>query len=155
MASTVSSLINGGERVTPHIGLTCRDRDGKVTRTYKTKDKGSVVSKETSEILRGLLHQVVAEGTGKNGQVAGFAVGGKTATSQMLPRGSGKYIASFIGFAPAEDPEVLAIVIIHEPQGIYYGGTIAAPVCSQLFENILPYLGVEETEKNTDSAVAQ
>lgn len=155
MASTVSSLINGGERVTPHIALTCRDRDGKVTRTYKTKDKGSVVSKETSEILRGLLHQVVAEGTGKNGQVAGFAVGGKTATSQMLPRGSGKYIASFIGFAPAEDPEVLAIVIIHEPQGIYYGGTIAAPVCSQLFENILPYLGVEETEKNTDSAVAQ
>ena len=122
-----------------------------MTRTYKTKDKGSVVSKETSEILRGLLHQVVAEGTGKNGQVAGFAVGGKTATSQMLPRGSG----NFIGFAPAEDPEVLAIVIIHEPQGIYYGGTIAAPVCSQLFENILPYLGVEETEKNTDSAVAQ
>lgn len=134
MASTVSSLINGGERVTPHIALTCRDRDGKVTRTYKTKDKGSVVSKETSEILRGLLHQVVAEGTGKNGQVAGFAVGGKTATiCRCFLAGAEMYIASFIGFAPAEDPEVLAIVIIHEPQGIYYGGTIAAPVCSQLF----------------------
>ena len=87
---------------------------------------------------------MVAEGTGKNGQVEGYSVGGKTATSQMLPRGSGKYIASFIGFAPAEDPQVLAIVIIHEPQGIYYGGTIAAPVVSQLFENILPYLGIEQ-----------
>lgn len=155
MATTVSSLINGGKRICPHIALTSRSRDGEIHRRYTPDDKGRVLSEKTSQTLRGLLYQVVAEGTGKNGQVEGFAVGGKTATSQMLPRGSGKYIASFIGFAPADDPQVLAIVIIHEPQGIYYGGTIAAPVCSELFENILPYLGVEQIEKNTDGAVAQ
>lgn len=155
MATTVSSLINGGKRICPHIALTSRSREGEVHRRYTSDDKGRVLSEKTSQTLRGLLYQVVAEGTGKNGQVEGFAVGGKTATSQMLPRGSGKYIASFIGFAPADDPQVLAIVIIHEPQGRYYGGTIAAPVCSELFENILPYLGVEQIEKNTDGAVAQ
>ena len=115
MATTVSSLINGGKRICPHIALTSRSRDGEVHKRYTPDDKGRVLSEKTSQTLRGLLYQVVAEGTGKNGQVEGFAVGGKTATSQMLPRGSGKYIASFIGFAPADDPQVLAIVIIHEP----------------------------------------
>lgn len=144
MATTVSSLINGGTRITPHIAVETRNRMGEKVHTFSYEDQGRTVSEETSETLRYLLYQVVAEGTGKNGQVEGYSVGGKTATSQMLPRGSGKYIASFIGFAPAEDPQVLAIVIIHEPQGIYYGGTIAAPVVSQLFENILPYLGIEQ-----------
>ncbi len=142
MASTVSSLINGGKRITPHVGVKTGVRGEKKTETLKYKNRGRVVSKDTSETLQYLLYQVVAEGTGKNGQVEGYAVGGKTATSQMLPRGSGKYIASFVGFAPADDPQVLALVVIHEPVGIYYGGTIAAPVVSQLFSNILPYLNI-------------
>lgn len=142
MAATVSSLVNGGKRITPHVGVETRNRGDKRGETLKYKNRGRVVSKKTSETLQYLLYQVVAEGTGKNGQVEGYAVGGKTATSQMLPRGSGKYIASFVGFAPADDPQVLALVIIHEPVGIYYGGTIAAPVVSQLFSNILPYLNI-------------
>ena len=142
MATTVSSLVNGGKRITPHVGVAAGERKGAAKETFHYANKGSVVSKDTSETLQYLLYQVVAEGTGKNGQVEGYAVGGKTATSQMLPRGSGKYIASFVGFAPADNPQVLALVIIHEPMGIYYGGTIAAPVVSQLFENILPYLDV-------------
>lgn len=143
MAATVSSLINGGKRITPHCAVEVRDKDGKSQKTFRYPAESGVVSAETSEKLRYLLHMVVSEGTGKNGQVQGFSVGGKTATSQMLPRGSGKYIASFVGFAPAEDPQVLALVIIHEPVGVYYGGTIAAPVAGQLFSNILPYLGIE------------
>lgn len=146
MATTVSSLLNGGRRITPHVALEVRNGQGELQKRFSYEEKGRVVSEETSEKLRYLLHMVVSEGTGKNGQVAGFSVGGKTATSQMLPRGSGKYIASFIGFAPAEDPQVLAIVIIHEPVGTYYGGTIAAPVASQLFANILPYLGIPQEE---------
>ena len=142
MAATVSSLVNGGKRITPHVGVETRNRGDKRGETLKYKNRGRVVSKKTSETLQYLLYQVVAEGTGKNGQVEGYAVGGKTATSQMLPRVSGKYIASFVGFAPADDPQVLALVIIHEPVGIYYGGTIAAPVVSQLFSNILPYLNI-------------
>lgn len=142
MATTVSSLVNGGKRVTPHVAVESRERNGDEKKVFRYPDKGNVVSKDTSETLQYLLYQVVSEGTGKNGQVEGYAVGGKTATSQMLPRGSGKYIASFVGFAPADDPQVLALVIIHEPVGIYYGGTIAAPVVSQLFTNILPYLEI-------------
>ena len=104
------------------------------------------MSEETSAALRYLLNQVVSSGTGKNGGVEGYAIGGKTATSQTLPRSSGRYIASFVGFAPADDPQVLALVIIHDPQGVYYGGTIAAPVVRDLFTNILPYLGIAKSE---------
>jgi stage V sporulation protein D (sporulation-specific penicillin-binding protein) len=145
MAATVSSLINGGKRITPHVAVEVKNEQGETTETFVYEEGQQILSEETSEQLRYLLEMVVAEGSGKNAQVAGFSIGGKTATSQMLPRGSGKYIASFIGFAPAEDPEVLAVVIIHEPVGSYYGGTIAAPVAAKLFANILPYL--EEGEK--------
>jgi stage V sporulation protein D (sporulation-specific penicillin-binding protein) len=143
MAATVSSLVNGGHRITPHVAVEVRSGEGELQKTFSYDDTEQIISEETSEQLQYLLQMVVSEGTGVNGQVAGFSIGGKTATSQMLPRGSGKYIASYIGFAPAEDPQVLAIVIIHEPVGTYYGGTIAAPVGGQLFANILPYLGIE------------
>ena len=145
LASTVSSLINGGMRVTPHVAREVRNTQGDLIHTF-TYDQERIVSEETSATLRYLLNQVVSDGTGRNGAVEGYAVGGKTATSQTLPRSSGRYIASFIGFAPAEDPQVLALVVIHDPQGVYYGGTIAAPVVQELFSNILPYLGIEKSE---------
>ena len=122
-----------------------RDSQGELIEQF-TYEGERIVSEETSETLRYLLNQVVSSGTGRNGAVEGYAIGGKTATSQTLPRSNGRYIASFIGFAPAQDPQVLALVIIHDPQGIYYGGTIAAPVVRELFENILPYLGIEKSE---------
>ncbi len=140
LISTVSMLINGGTRVTPHIGLRTVAPDGTVVEEFVYNTEEGLVSEETSATLRELLEKVVSEGTGRNGYVEGFSVGGKTATSQTLPRGSGRYIASFVGFAPAEDPQVIALVVIHNPKGVYYGGTIAAPVVRQLFENILPYL---------------
>ncbi len=140
LAVTASSIVNGGRRVTPHFGVKTVDSDGKSVHTFTYPVKDHVVSAETSETMRYILEQVVAEGSGKNGAVEGYKVGGKTATSQTLPRGSGRYIASFLGFAPADDPQVLAIAIINNPQGTYYGGQIAAPVVRQLFENILPYL---------------
>lgn len=145
LATTVSSLINGGVRVTPHVAREVRDSQGELIEQF-TYEGERIVSEETSETLRYLLNQVVSSGTGRNGDVEGYAIGGKTATSQTLPRSNGRYIASFIGFAPAQDPQVLALVIIHDPQGIYYGGTIAAPVVRELFENILPYLGIEKSE---------
>lgn len=145
LATTVSSLINGGVRVTPHVAREVRDSQGELIEQF-TYEGERIVSEETSEMLRYLLNQVVSSGTGRNGAVEGYAIGGKTATSQTLPRSNGRYIASFIGFAPAQDPQVLALVIIHDPQGIYYGGTIAAPVVRELFENILPYLGIEKSE---------
>ena len=137
LATTVSSLINGGVRVTPHVAREVRDSQGELIEQF-TYEGERIVSEETSETLRYLLNQVVSSGTGRNGAVEGYAIGGKTATSQTLPRSNGRYIASFIGFAPAQDPQVLALVIIHDPKGIYYGGTIAAPVVRELFENILP-----------------
>lgn len=140
LAVTASSIVNGGRRVTPHFGVKTVDSDGKNGHTFTYPVKDHVVSAETSETMRYILEQVVTEGSGKNGAVEGYKVGGKTATSQTLPRGSGRYIASFLGFAPADDPQVLAIAIINNPQGTYYGGQIAAPVVRQLFENILPYL---------------
>lgn len=140
LATTVSSIINGGRRITPHFGVSVADSDGGNRQEFTYPVRENVVSQETSETMRYILEQVVAEGGGKNGAVEGYRIGGKTATSQTLPRGSGKYIASFLGFAPADDPQVLAIAIIHHPQGMYYGGQIAAPVVRQLFENILPYL---------------
>lgn len=141
LATTVSSIINGGNRVTPHLAVMSADREGNNTKKFSYPVTKNIVSEETSETLQMILEQVVAEGTGKNGYVEGASVGGKTATSQTLPRGSGRYIASYIGFAPADDPQVLALAIIHNPQGVYYGGQVAAPVVRQLFENILPYLG--------------
>lgn len=143
LAATVSTIINGGTRITPHFGVDIQDDEGKVIKTFAYEEKENVVSAETVEKMRYGLEKVVAEGSGNKAYIAGYRIGGKTATSQTLPRGSGKYISSFIGFAPAEDPQVLALVVIHNPQGIYYGGTIAAPVINELFANILPYLGVE------------
>ncbi len=143
LATTVSTIINGGTRITPHFGVDIQDDEGNVIKTFEYEEKENVVSAETVEKMRYGLEKVVAEGSGNKAYIAGYRIGGKTATSQTLPRGSGKYISSFIGFAPAEDPQVLALVVIHNPQGIYYGGTIAAPVINELFSNILPYLGVE------------
>lgn len=143
LATTVSEIINGGRRVTPHFGVCTKDAQGNISHIFEYPVIENVVSSETSETMRYMLEQVVSNGGGKNGYVEGFLVGGKTATSQTLPRSNGVYIASFIGFAPADDPKVLAIAIINHPQGTYYGGQIAAPVVRQLFENILPYLEIE------------
>jgi len=140
MATTVASLINGGKRITPHIGVRVQEDTGNTIKKYNYKEGKKMVTEETSETLQYLLEQVVDGGTGSNGYVEGYRVGGKTATSQTLPRNSGRYIASFIGFAPADDPEILALAIVHNPKGIYYGGQVAAPIIRQLFENILPYL---------------
>lgn len=143
LATTVSEIINGGRRVTPHFGVCTQDAQGNISHIFEYPVTENVVSSETSETMRYMLEQVVSNGGGRNGYVEGFLVGGKTATSQTLPRSNGVYIASFIGFAPADDPQVLAIAIINHPQGTYYGGQIAAPVVRQLFENILPYLEIE------------
>ncbi len=140
LAVTASSIINGGRRITPHFGVKVADSDGSNSKVFSYPVREHVVSEETSATMRYILEQVVAEGSGRNGAVEGYRVGGKTATSQTLPRGSGRYIASFLGFAPADNPQVLAVAIINNPQGTYYGGQIAAPVVRQLFENILPYL---------------
>ena len=144
LLTTVSSIVNGGNRITPHFGMEALDGEGNVVETYTYPVRKGIVSEEISAIMRNILEQVVAEGTGKNGAVAGFRVGGKTATSQTLPRGTGKYIASYIGFAPADDPQVIAIAIVNEPKGVYYGSQVAAPIVRQIFENILPYLGIVE-----------
>ncbi len=150
LAATVSSLINGGTRVTPHFGVEIRDGEGNLLKKLSYEQKEGIVSKETSETMRYLLEKVVSEGGGKKAYIEGYRIGGKTATSQTLPRGTNKYISSFIGFAPADDPQVLAMAIIHNPQGIYYGGTIAAPVIQDIFSNILPYLGIEKEEIITE-----
>ncbi|MDE6662254.1 MAG: peptidoglycan glycosyltransferase [Lachnospiraceae bacterium] len=140
LAVTAASIVNGGRRVTPHFGVRIVSADGNDSKSFAYKIKDNVLSKETSETMRYILEQVVENGGGKKAYIEGYRIGGKTATSQTLPRGSGKYIASFLGFSPADDPEVLALCIINNPQGVYYGGQIAAPVVKQLFENILPYL---------------
>ena len=136
----VSAGINGGTLVTPHVAVEKKNPSTKEITEYEYSTKGGAVSKETSATLRELLEAVVAEGTGKNGQVEGYRVGGKTATSEKLPRRSGKYISSFLGFAPANQPEILGLILIDEPQGTYYGGVIAAPVMAEIFQNVLPYL---------------
>ena len=146
LLTTASSIINGGNRITPHLGMEALNRDGEVEQVFTYPVETGIVSEETSATMRYILETVVAEGSGRNGQVQGFRVGGKTATSQTLPRGSGRYISSFIGFAPADDPQVIALAIINNPQGVYYGGQVAAPIIRQLYENILPYLGLEKTE---------
>lgn len=136
----VSAGINGGKLVTPHLAMEKKDSITKEITQYEYHIKPGAVSEETSQTLRELLEAVVAEGTGKNGQVDGYRVGGKTATSEKLPRRSGKYISSFLGFAPADHPKILGLVLIDEPQGVYYGGVIAAPVMAEIFQNVLPYL---------------
>ena len=146
MLTTVSSIINGGRRVTPHLGVEVLDKKGNTLETYSYKEGKDVVSEETSETMRMLLESVVSEGSGKNAYIEGYQIGGKTATSQTLPRSANRYIASFIGFAPADQPQVIGMVIIHDPQGVYYGGTIAAPVLKDIYDNVLPYLGIEKEE---------
>lgn len=140
LVTTVSSIINGGMRVTPHFGVSVQDADGNTVKTFSYETHENICTAETSETMRYLLEKVVSEGTGKNAKIEGFSIGGKTATSQTLPRSDHKYISSFLGFAPADNPQVLVLVVINNPQGIYYGGTIAAPVAKEIFENILPYL---------------
>lgn len=143
LLTAASAIINGGTLVTPHFGREIRSRDGRLIKTLTYETKENVISKETSETMKQLLEAVVSGGTGKRAYLPGFRVGGKTATSEKLPRRSGKYISSFIGFAPADNPQVIALVLIDEPVGIYYGGTVAAPVIADLFNNILPYMGIE------------
>lgn len=143
----VSAVINGGNLVTPHLGMYTTDAEGNEQTVFNYPVKSGAISSETSETMKELLGLVVSEGTGKNGQVAGYSVGGKTATSQKLPRGSGKYIASFIGFAPVDDPKIIGIILIDEPVGTYYGGTIAAPVMSEIYQMVLPYLFPEDKQE--------
>lgn len=155
LATTVSSLINGGNRVTPHFGVDIRDDQGNVVETFQYDTGEQIISEETSATMRTLLEKVVAEGGGNKAYIEGYSIGGKTATSQTLPRSAHRYISSFLGFAPADHPQVLTMVIINNPQGVYYGGTIAAPVVKDIYSNILPYLGIEKAEtiedpKNTD-----
>ncbi len=152
LVTTVSSIINGGTRVTPHFGVSIQDAEGNVIKRFSYDQTENIVSGETSETVRSLLKQVVSEGGGKKAKIAGYSIGGKTATSQTLPRSANKYISSFLGFAPAEDPQALVLVIINNPQGIYYGGTIAAPVAREIFENILPYLNIPYDEQEAKEA---
>lgn len=155
LATTVSSIINGGNRVTPHFGVETKNAEGEVTHTFVYEQKEHIVSEETSTTMRYLLEKVVSEGSGKNAALEGFSIGGKTATSQTLPRSEKRYISSFLGFAPADEPQVLALIIINNPQGVYYGGTIAAPVCRDLFSNILPYLGIEQAPVTEDAEIQE
>ena len=144
MAATVSALVNGGKRVTPHFGVRILDKDKETVRELKYDDGKQIVSEETSRTMQALLESVVSEGSGKNAKIEGYHIGGKTATSQTLPRSANKYISSFIGFAPAANPQILGMCVIYNPQGVYYGGTIAAPVIRDIFDNIFPYLGIEK-----------
>ena len=145
LATTVSSIVNGGRRITPHLGMAVLDSSGKAVEEFEYEVREGIVSEETSETMRTLLKSVVEEGSGKNGYIEGYSIGGKTATSQTLPRSANRYISSFLAFAPAEEPQVLGMVVIHDPQGVYYGGTIAAPVLRDIYDNVLPYLGIEKS----------
>jgi len=145
-----SAVVNGGTLVTPHFGLWTTDENGRKIKTFQFPETKNAIKKETSDMMKELLEAVVAEGSGSKGQVEGFRVGGKTATSEKLPRGNGKYISSFLGFAPADNPQIIGIIMIDEPVGIYYGGTIAAPVMSEMFSNILPYMGLEADYTETE-----
>ena len=140
LVTTVSSIINGGTRITPHFGVEVRETDGTLVETFSYDKREEICSRETSETMQYLLEKLVSEGGGKNAKIEGYAIGGKTATSQTLPRSEHRYISSFLGFAPADDPKVLVIAIINNPKGTYYGGLIAAPVVKEIMENILPYL---------------
>lgn len=146
LAVMASSVVNGGRRVTPHFGVSIQDQNGNVLKKFSYEVRDGVVSKEVSAQMREILEKVVSEGSGNKAYLEGYRIGGKTATSQTLPRSAHKYISSFLGFAPANDPQVLAVCIVHDPQGIYYGGTVCAPVVKNIFANILPYLGIEKEE---------
>ena len=150
LAATVSSIINGGIRVTPHLGVKVQKEDGTLKEVYQYTEQERILSKETSEKMREILEQVVSGGSGKNAAIEGYLIGGKTATSETLPRSAHKYISSFIGFAPADDPQVVGLCVIRNPSGVYYGGTIAAPVIRDVFENVLPYLGIEAAEGESE-----
>ena len=153
MLRAVSAIVNGGRLVTPHFGLYTGSSDGSVVNEFAYSTQDEAISSQTSETMKKILEGVVSEGGGTKAYIDGYSIGGKTATSQKLPRGSGKYISSFIGFAPADTPQVIAMCLIDEPTGVYYGGTIAAPVVKTLYENILPYIGIERSvqlEKNDD-----
>ena len=152
LAATVCSLINGGHQITPHFGVEVREDDGTLMETLFYKEGKQIVSEQVSKTMRAILEKVVSEGGGKKAYIEGYHIGGKTATSETLPRSANKYISSFLGFVPAEDPRILGICIINNPQGVYYGGTICAPVMRTVFENILPYLGIEkEAAQETDA----
>ena len=150
LAATVSALVNGGKMVTPHVATDVLDEEGNVVKHLNFPEKEGVLSEETSRTVREILESVVSEGSGKNAYLEGYSIGGKTATSQTLPRSANRYISSFLGFAPAENPQILGLCIIHDPQGVYYGGTIAAPVIRDIFENVLPYLDIPKTGKVQD-----
>ncbi len=154
LITTASSIINGGSRVTPHFGLRVTSAGGESVHTFSWPVKSGILSEETSANMRYLLEQVVAEGGGKKAALEGYRIGGKTATSEKLPRSANKYIASFLGFAPADDPQVIALITIDEPEGVYYGGTIAAPVIADIFQNILPYLGIEKESAQAETVFA-
>ena len=152
LAATVCSLINGGHQITPHFGVEVREDNGTLLETLSYKEGKQIVSEQVSKTMRAILEKVVSEGGGKKAYIEGYHIGGKTATSETLPRSANKYISSFLGFVPAEDPRILGICIINNPQGVYYGGTICAPVMRTVFENILPYLGIEkEAAQETDA----
>ena len=156
LAATVASLINGGKRITPHLGVSIWDAEGVLKEQLEYPEGQQILSEETSSTMRYVLEQVVDGGSGKNAYIEGYRIGGKTATSETLPRSANQYISSFIGFAPADDPQVLGLCVIHNPQGVYYGGTIAAPVIRYIFQNILPYLGIEKEEiRKKDGASIQ
>ena len=144
-----SAVVNGGTLVTPHFGMYATDENGKKVETFAYEEKANAIRKSTSDTMKELLEAVVTEGSGSKGQVAGYRVGGKTATSEKIPRGNGKYISSFLGFVPANNPQIIGIIMIDEPVGIYYGGTIAAPVMSEMYQNILPYIGIEADYTDT------
>lgn len=152
LITTASSIINGGNRVTPHFALRAENPSTGIVHEFEYKEKGRILSEETSVAMRYILEQVVAEGSGKNAKIEGYRIGGKTATSEKLPRSRKKYISSFLGFAPADDPQVIALITIDEPEGVYYGGTIAAPVVGDIFENILPYLGIPRAEEESTNS---
>lgn len=149
LVTTISSIINGGRRVTPHFGMEAKTADNTWIHHFSYPLGKQILSEDTSAKMRYILEQVVAEGGGKKAAVEGYRIGGKTATSEKLPRSLKKYISSFVGFAPADNPQIIALITIDEPEGIYYGGTIAAPVIGDLFRNILPYLGIQETGESS------
>ena len=152
LITTAASLINGGNRITPHFGVRVEDAEGNVKERFSYEQTEQIADSETSETLRYLLEKVVSEGTGQKGAVEGYSIGGKTATSQTLPRSEKKYISSFLGFASADDPQIIGLVVIYDPQGVYYGGTIAAPVMQEIFSDVLPYLGLEKTESTGEDS---
>ena len=154
LLTMASMVVNGGTQVTPHFGVRVLDENGQIVETLQYESEENVISKETSDTMRYILEHVVSDGSGKNAYIEGYAIGGKTATSQTLPRSANRYISSFVGFAPAQDPQIIGACIITDPKGIYYGGTIAAPVIRDIYENILPYLGIQKSGEESASGTA-